>query len=119
MERELQRYGPLRWDFERGAVGCAAGLIAWRPVARAPYRPQLIDKCIGSRIWLLLHGESELVGTLCGFDQHVNMVLEDVTEIQVNPDGSRLQLPVRKSMLLSGNNIAMLIPGGSPSDISA
>jgi U6 snRNA-associated Sm-like protein LSm5 len=41
---------------------------------------ELIDKCIGSRIWIIMKGDKELVGTLKGFDDYVNMVLEDVTE---------------------------------------
>jgi small nuclear ribonucleoprotein (snRNP)-like protein len=36
---------------------------------------------IGSRIWILMKGDKELTGTLRGFDEYVNMVLEDVTEI--------------------------------------
>ncbi|KAJ2721523.1 ubiquitin-specific protease ubp1, partial [Coemansia sp. Benny D115] len=42
--------------------------------------PELIDKCIGSRIWVMMKSEKEFVGTLLGFDDYVNMVLEDVTE---------------------------------------
>ncbi|KAH3686510.1 hypothetical protein WICPIJ_002011 [Wickerhamomyces pijperi] len=68
---------------------------------------ELIDKCIGSRIWVLLSGDKEFVGTLIGFDDFVNMVLEDVTEYDV--DGSETQ---RKKILLSGNHITMLVPGG-------
>lgn len=47
-----------------------------------PFVPclRLIDKCIGSRIWVIMRGDKELVGTLRGFDDYVNMVLEDVTE---------------------------------------
>jgi len=41
---------------------------------------ELIDKCIGSRIHIIMRGDKELVGTLRGFDDYVNMVLEDVTE---------------------------------------
>ena len=41
---------------------------------------RLIDKCIGSRMWVIMRGDKELVGTLRGFDDYVNMVLEDVTE---------------------------------------
>ncbi len=32
------------------------------------------------RIWIIMKGDKELVGTLGGFDEYVNMVLEDVTE---------------------------------------
>lgn len=66
----------------------------------------MIDKCIGSRLWVIMKGcvralcrfrflcarhrltrvllrccrDKELVGTLRGFDDYVNMVLDDVTE---------------------------------------
>ena len=43
-------------------------------------RAELIDKCIGSRMWVIMRGDKEIVGTLRGFDDYVNMVLEDVTE---------------------------------------
>lgn len=41
---------------------------------------ELVDKCIGSKIWIILKGDKEIVGTLRGFDEYVNMVLEDVIE---------------------------------------
>jgi U6 snRNA-associated Sm-like protein LSm5 len=41
---------------------------------------ELVDRCIGSRIHIVMKGDKELVGTLRGFDDYVNMVLEDVTE---------------------------------------
>ncbi|ODQ63609.1 hypothetical protein NADFUDRAFT_28183 [Nadsonia fulvescens var. elongata DSM 6958] len=41
---------------------------------------ELIDKCIGSKIWAILKNDKEFSGTLVGFDDFVNMVLEDVTE---------------------------------------
>ena len=41
----------------------------------------LIDKCIGSKIWVLMKGDREFVGTLRGFDEYVNIVLENVTEM--------------------------------------
>ncbi|KAJ3180504.1 RNA-binding protein lsm5 [Geranomyces variabilis] len=41
---------------------------------------ELVDRCIGSRIWVVMKSEKEFAGTLLGFDDFVNMVLEDVTE---------------------------------------
>ena len=61
----------------------------------------LIDKCIGSKIWVLmkvrilfssscyLQNEREIVGTLRGFDEYVNMVLDDATEIENLPTGKK------------------------------
>ncbi|KAF2804319.1 LSM-domain-containing protein [Mytilinidion resinicola] len=70
---------------------------------------ELIDRCVGSKIWVLMKGDKEFSGTLLGFDDYVNMVLEDVTE--VDDGGASTKLP---KILLNGNNVCMLIPGGGP-----
>ena len=41
---------------------------------------ELVDKCIGSKIWVMMKDNKEVVGTLRGFDEYVNMVLDDATE---------------------------------------
>ncbi|KAM3075659.1 RNA-binding protein lsm5 [Clarireedia jacksonii] len=68
---------------------------------------ELIDKCVGSKIWVVMKGDKEFTGTLMGFDDYVNMVLEDVTEFDYL--GNQTKLP---KILLNGNGIAMLVPGG-------
>ena len=45
---------------------------------------ELVDKCIGSRIHVIMKSDKEIVGTLLGFDDYVNMVLEDVSEREVD-----------------------------------
>jgi len=72
----------------------------------------IIDKCIGSRLWVIMKGDKELVGTLRGFDDYVNMVLDDVTEYEITPEGKRATR--LEQILLNGNNIALLVPGGDP-----
>ncbi|KAI6162106.1 like-Sm ribonucleoprotein [Pisolithus thermaeus] len=79
---------------------------------------ELIDRCIGSRIWVVMKNDREFTGTLLGFDDFVNMVLEDVTEYETTPQG-RKQAKLNQT-LLNGNNICMaltqLIPGSSGPD---
>ncbi|PNY29317.1 U6 snRNA-associated Sm-like protein LSm5 [Tolypocladium capitatum] len=54
-------------------------------------------------------------GTLVGFDDYVNMVLEDVTEYDYSGNHTKLS-----KILLNGNNICMLIPGGEgPGEVAA
>ena len=72
---------------------------------------ELIDKCIGSTIWVVMRGDKELVGTLRGFDDFVNMVLEDVTEYEITAEGKRVTK--LDQILLNGNNVALLVPGGT------
>ncbi|PNH06687.1 U6 snRNA-associated Sm-like protein LSm5 [Tetrabaena socialis] len=73
---------------------------------------ELIDRCIGSRMWVIMKGDKEFVGTLKGFDVYVNMVLEDVTEIEDTPEGKKLTK--LDQILQNGANTAMCVPGGKP-----
>ena len=71
---------------------------------------ELVDKAIGSRMHIIMKNDKEVVGTLLGFDDFVNMVLEDVTEFETTSEGRRVTK--LDQILLNGNNIAMLVPGG-------
>ncbi|QRV76156.1 U6 snRNA-associated Sm-like protein LSm5 [Ceratobasidium sp. AG-Ba] len=73
--------------------------------------PQLVDRCIGQRIWVITKSDREFVGTLLGFDDFVNMVLDDVTEYETTPQGVK-KTKLRQT-LLNGNNICMLMPGSN------
>ncbi|KAI3431746.1 hypothetical protein D9Q98_004788 [Chlorella vulgaris] len=75
---------------------------------------ELIDRCVGSKVWVVLRGDKEIEGTLRGFDVFVNMVLEDVTEYEITPEGRKVNH--LDQILLNGNNIAVLVPGGKPED---
>jgi len=72
---------------------------------------ELIDRCIGSKIWVIMKNDREFSGTLLGFDDFVNMVLEDVTEFEETPQGRKTTK--LNQTLLNGNNICMLVPGSS------
>ncbi|OII75019.1 U6 snRNA-associated SM-like protein [Cryptosporidium ubiquitum] len=84
----------------------------------------LIDKCIGSRIYVVMKGDKEFSGVLRGFDEYVNMVLDDVQEYGFKVDDGdsgdgnkklkRVLVNRLETILLSGNNVAMLVPGGDP-----
>ncbi|KAG5315617.1 LSM5 protein, partial [Pseudoatta argentina] len=68
---------------------------------------ELVDKCIGSRIHIIMKNDKEIVGTLQGFDDFVNMLLEDVTESEATPEGRRVTK--LDQILLNGSNITMVI----------
>jgi small nuclear ribonucleoprotein (snRNP)-like protein len=140
---------------------------------------ELIDKAIGSQIWILMRGTKEIVGTLRGFDDYVsaysrrsilystqrqkrtfsmheenymwepvrehiyfslsltllysldsflslvpylvtrsrqvNLVLDDAIEYSPDPkDKSKvIKTELKSEILLNGNQIAVLVPGGS------
>ena len=94
-------------------------------------RAELIDRCIGSKIWVVMKNDREFTGTLLGFDDFVSqflshelfscpggwrqeltliktdMVLEDVTEFENTPEGRKTTKLTQT--LLNGNNICMVI----------
>jgi len=39
---------------------------------------ELIDKAIGSQIWILMRGTKEIVGTLRGFDDYVRTICQNL-----------------------------------------
>jgi U6 snRNA-associated Sm-like protein LSm5 len=63
----------------------------------------------------MMTGDKEFYGTLRGFDDYLNIVLEDVKEYQnAGHGGKRLLLNEVDSMLLNGSHICMMIPGDNP-----
>ncbi|GAA5947936.1 hypothetical protein JCM3775_004941 [Rhodotorula graminis] len=75
---------------------------------------ELVDRATGSQVWVIMKTEREFTGTLVGFDDYVNMVLEDVTEYENTPQGRKTTK--LGQTLLNGNNIAMIVPGRGPED---
>lgn len=69
---------------------------------------EFIDKCIGNRMQVIMKNEKEIVGTLVGFDDYVNMVLEDAIEYETTPDGKKMTK--LEEILLNGSNITMMVP---------
>ncbi|CAJ0934117.1 unnamed protein product [Ranitomeya imitator] len=64
---------------------------------------ELVDKCIGSRIHIVMKSDKEIVGTLLGFDDFIT------------PEGRRITK--LDQILLNGNNITMLVPGGEGPEV--
>lgn len=74
---------------------------------------EIIDKTVGQPVWIVLQSNREFTGTLAGFDDFVNVIVEDALEIVGGPNLEDVPVMQHKGrMLLSGNSIAMLVPGG-------
>jgi len=86
--------------------------------SQAEYLPMaLVTNCIGHKVWIIMKGDKEIVGTLRGFDDFLNMVLDDVQEKTKGVDGEgnlTESVTMLDSILLSGSNVAMFVPGGEP-----
>lgn len=91
---------------------------------------ELIDKAIGSKVWVLMKGQTEIVGVLRGFDDYVNLVLDDAVEYSPDPHHRRsgrmdlgdgiVKTELKSEILLNGNHVAVIVPGGTgPEDSMA
>ncbi|KAJ1066874.1 hypothetical protein K5549_021565 [Capra hircus] len=67
---------------------------------------ELVDKWIGSRIHIEMKSDEETVSIFLGFD---------VTEFEIILEGRRITK--LDQVLLNGNNIPMLVPGGQGPEI--
>ena len=82
---------------------------------------EVIDKCIGRKLWIIMKNEKEFYGTLRGFDEYLNMILDDVKEfkleITTDPEQTGKSKEARtlvckvNSMLLNGAHVCMMVPG--------
>ncbi|KAF1528641.1 U6 snRNA-associated Sm-like protein LSm5, partial [Eudyptes moseleyi] len=72
---------------------------------------ELVDKCIGSRIHIVMKSDKEIVGTLLGFDDFVSILRWN----EITPEGRRITK--LDQILLNGNNITMLVPGGEGPEV--
>lgn len=73
---------------------------------------EVVDKCIGNKIWVIMQGDKEYFGLLRGFDEYLNIVMDDVKEYTFAGAGGKRQLVSEEdSILLNGSHICMMIPG--------
>ena len=68
----------------------------------------VLDECVGHKLWVIMKGKREFAGTLRGFDDYFNMVLEEVIETW-EQDGEK-QKREHESLLLNGHDIAYVSP---------
>jgi U6 snRNA-associated Sm-like protein LSm5 len=75
----------------------------------------MVDKCIGSRLLIIMQGDKEFYGILRGFDEYLNIVMDEVKEYKyAGSGGKRILVSEMESMLLNGSHICMMIPGDNP-----
>ena len=69
---------------------------------------ELLSKSLDMRVLIKLKGGRELRGKLRGFDQHMNLVLEDAEEVRPGEDGPE----VKKvgTIIVRGDNVIIISP---------
>ena len=76
---------------------------------------EVMDKCIGRKMWIIMKESKEFYGTLVGFDEFMNMNLEDCKEYEVTEGKQRKIVSNLDSILLNGSHVCLMIPGDNQS----
>ncbi len=68
----------------------------------------VLEASLGDRVTVRLKSGDEYVGELAGYDQHMNLVLEEVTI----PDDGGIdeELPIEDTTIIRGDNVVSITP---------
>lgn len=72
---------------------------------------EVMDKCIGRKMWVIMKEGKEFYGTLVAFDEFLNMNMEECKEYDVINGEKRKLVTKLESILLNGSHVCLMIPG--------
>ncbi|MDQ2049493.1 LSM domain-containing protein [Natronolimnohabitans sp. A-GB9] len=67
----------------------------------------VLEASLGERVTVRLKSGDEYVGELAGYDQHMNLVLEDVA---IPEGGVEDEAPVEDTTIIRGDNVVSITP---------
>jgi small nuclear ribonucleoprotein len=70
----------------------------------------LLQKSIGAQVLVELRGKRKLRGRLRGYDQHLNLILEDADEMSFDDEAEHEIIEVIKTVIVRGDNVVLVSP---------
>jgi small nuclear ribonucleoprotein len=70
----------------------------------------ILEKSLNRKVSLLLKDSRTLEGKLVGYDEYMNMVLEDTEETKVDQETRDKQVRRIGTVVLRGNNVVTIVP---------
>lgn len=71
---------------------------------------ELLQNSIGDQVLVELKGKKKIKGKLRGYDQHLNLILEDAEEISADPETDEQIIEVVKTVIVRGDNVVIVSP---------
>jgi len=71
---------------------------------------ELLQTSIGSQVLVELKGRKIIKGKLRGYDQHLNLILEDAEEITVDPETNEQTVAQVDTVVVRGDNVILVSP---------
>ncbi|TFG13141.1 RNA-binding protein [Candidatus Thorarchaeota archaeon] len=70
----------------------------------------LLQKSIGSQVLVELRGDRKIKGKLRGYDQHLNLILENADEISPDPERETGSIEAIHTVIVRGDNVVIVSP---------
>jgi small nuclear ribonucleoprotein len=71
---------------------------------------ELLQNSIGAQVLVELKGRKQIKGRLRGYDQHLNLVLEDAEEISINAETGEQTVTQIANVIVRGDNVVIVSP---------
>ncbi|MFW9919034.1 MAG: LSM domain-containing protein [Candidatus Thorarchaeota archaeon] len=71
---------------------------------------ELLQKSLSSQVLVELKGRRKLKGKLRGYDQHLNLILEDAEEIAIDPETEQETVESIQTVIVRGDNVVIVSP---------
>ena len=71
---------------------------------------ELLQNSLGAQVLVELKGKKKIKGKLRGYDQHLNLILENAEEISVDPESGEQIIEVVKTVIVRGDNVVIVSP---------
>lgn len=71
---------------------------------------EILGKSIGGQVLVELKGQRKIKGRLQGYDQHLNLLLEDAEEIAIDPETEEEIVTPVNTVVVRGDNVVIVSP---------
>jgi small nuclear ribonucleoprotein len=71
---------------------------------------ELLQRSIGAQVLVELKARKKIKGRLRGFDQHLNLILEDADEMGVDPETNTESVERIETVIVRGDNVVIISP---------
>jgi small nuclear ribonucleoprotein len=71
---------------------------------------ELLRDSIGTQVLVEMKGRKKVKGKLLGYDQHLNLILENAEEITFDPETNTESVVAIENVIVRGDNVIIVSP---------
>lgn len=75
---------------------------------------ELLQNSIATQVLVEMKGRKKVKGKLLGYDQHLNLILENAEEITFDPETNTESVVAIENVIVRGDNVIIVSPAPKP-----